>query len=226
MAAEPVMIQVSANQRQGRIEPMLYGQFIEHLGSCINGGIFDPGSPLADESGFRRDVMAKVRELNPPMLRWPGGTFTKIYHLDQTYTWQDALAVASWLNAMQRHSEIIGFATWAQMVNVIAPIQADKNGSIRQTVFHPLALFAKHSRNWNVPVRCDSPLLADRKLPALDVVASVADQDGSLAVFIVNRHPSQAIVRFLKLSQRPSRHASTIWLGLIHSSSSQRRSNS
>jgi alpha-N-arabinofuranosidase len=126
---------------------------------------------------------------------WAGGQGgrEKNWNLDQTYTWQDALAVASWLNAMQRHSEIIGFATWAQMVNIIAPIQADKDGSIRQTVFHPLALFAKHSRTWNVAVRCDSPPLADRKLPALDVAASAADQGGGLTVSIVNRHPTQPV---------------------------------
>lgn len=68
-----------------RVEPALYGQFIEHLGRCIDGGLFEPGSPLSDTNGFRRDVLEKVRELNPPLLRWPGGTYTKIYH------WQDGV---------------------------------------------------------------------------------------------------------------------------------------
>lgn len=49
------------------------------------------------------------------------------------------LILASWLNAMQRHAGCIGLATWAQLVNVIAPIQADHHGSVRQTIFHVLA---------------------------------------------------------------------------------------
>ena len=88
-AAEPATITVHADQSLGRIEPLLYGQFIEHLGRCINGGVFEPGSPLADKDGFRRDVLEKVRELSPPLLRWPGGTFTKIYH------WQDGIGAKS-----------------------------------------------------------------------------------------------------------------------------------
>jgi alpha-N-arabinofuranosidase len=85
LTALPATITVDADRRSGRIEPLLYGQFIEHLGRCVNGGIFELGSPLADTNGFRRDVLEKVRELNPPLLRWPGGTFTKIYH------WQDGV---------------------------------------------------------------------------------------------------------------------------------------
>ncbi len=437
-AAEVATITVQADQRLGRIEPLLYGQFIEHLGRCINGGIFEPGSPLADENGFRRDVLEKVRELNPPLLRWPGGTFTKIYHwqdgigakaerrsrpnliwggvednlfgtdefirycraigaepylsvnmgtgtaeeaanwveycngtgntyyanlrrkhgfaepfavkfwglgneeeaepdcghlqdpadyakaawqyaklmklqdpsirlivagvsgnpnwnttvlkslspvadylsvhwyfgtkdysgllarvaafdrqlgdyetflgtfpekpvdfshwyrfpprqgpvrlaidewglwnggqtgranlwgLEQTYTWQDALGVASWLNAMQRHANIIGFASWAQLVNVIAPIQTSPTQSIRQTVFHPLALYAKYCGNWSVAARCESPLLdADRidsALPALDVSATFHDQRRTLVLTVVNRHPNQPVIARLVLN--------------------------
>lgn len=63
-AANPALLRVQADQRLGRIEPLLYGQFVEHLGRCVNGGLFEPGSPLADTNGFRRDALAKVRELH------------------------------------------------------------------------------------------------------------------------------------------------------------------
>lgn len=420
--ADTASITVQVDRGLGRIEPGLYGQFIEFLGGCIDGGIFEPGSGLSDTNGFRRDVLEKVRELNPPILRWPGGTFTKIYHwqdgvgpragrrarpnliwggevdnlfgtdefirycraigaepyisvnmgtgsaeeaanwveycngtgttyyaemrrrngspephrvtywglgneeeaepdcgrlqdpkqyakeawqfaklmklqdpsiklivagvgnstnwnttvldslhpvadyisahwylrakddagllgsvanfdrqmadwtaflgrypaepkgfshwyrfpprqgpvrlaidewglwqggtsrtnlwgLNQTYTWADALAVASWLNAMQRHAETIGFATWAQLVNVIAPLLAGPDGSVRQTVFHPLALYAKHCTGRSVAASCESPPLDGSPLPALDVAAAVRD-DGSLVLAVVNRHPT------------------------------------
>ena len=42
----------------GSISPLLFGGFAEHMGRCIYGGLYDPGSPQADERGFRRDVAA------------------------------------------------------------------------------------------------------------------------------------------------------------------------
>ena len=53
----------------GRIDPRIYGSFIEHLGRAVYGGIYEPGHPLADEQGFRTDVMQKVRELGVPVVR-------------------------------------------------------------------------------------------------------------------------------------------------------------
>ena len=60
--------------------PMLFGGFLEHFDHQIYGGVFDPGSPLADKNGFRRDVMAALKELKVPVLRWPGGCFASGYH--------------------------------------------------------------------------------------------------------------------------------------------------
>ena len=45
----------------GRIDPRIYGSFIEHLGRAVYGGIYEPGHPTADKNGFRRDVMEMVR---------------------------------------------------------------------------------------------------------------------------------------------------------------------
>jgi len=67
------------------LSPLIFGQFIEFLGRGIEGGVFDPGSALADADGFRRDVLEKVDGLKPPILRFPGGTYTKIYH------WRDGI---------------------------------------------------------------------------------------------------------------------------------------
>ncbi|HXA49052.1 MAG TPA: hypothetical protein VNV86_02040, partial [Candidatus Acidoferrum sp.] len=60
----------------GDIDPKIYGNFIEHLGRCIDGGIFEEKSPLADSNGFRKDVLAAVKQLNVTQLRWPGGNFS------------------------------------------------------------------------------------------------------------------------------------------------------
>ena len=47
----------------GATDPRLFGAFVEHLGRCVYGGIYEPGHPTADERGFRRDVLELVREL-------------------------------------------------------------------------------------------------------------------------------------------------------------------
>jgi alpha-N-arabinofuranosidase len=69
----------------GKTDPRLFGAFIEHLGRCVYGGIFEPGHPTADAKGFRQDVMALVRELAPTIMRYPGGNFVS------GYDWEDGV---------------------------------------------------------------------------------------------------------------------------------------
>jgi alpha-N-arabinofuranosidase len=69
----------------GEADPRLFGSFVEHLGRCVYGGIYEPDHPAADERGFRTDVLELVRELNIPVVRWPGGNFVSGYH------WQDGV---------------------------------------------------------------------------------------------------------------------------------------
>ncbi|MBQ4050497.1 MAG: alpha-N-arabinofuranosidase [Oscillospiraceae bacterium] len=61
-------------------DPMLYGHFLEHFHRQIYGGIFDPGSPLSDEDGFRTDVMEALKKIRTPIIRWPGGCFVSSYN--------------------------------------------------------------------------------------------------------------------------------------------------
>jgi alpha-L-arabinofuranosidase len=69
----------------GTTDRRLFGAFIEHLGRCVYGGIFEPGHPSADKKGFRQDVMALVRELAPTIMRYPGGNFVS------GYNWEDGV---------------------------------------------------------------------------------------------------------------------------------------
>lgn len=68
-----------------KIDNRIYGSFIENLGRCIYGGIYDPLDPTADEQGFRCDVIQLVKELNVPLVRLPGGNFIA------TYVWEDGV---------------------------------------------------------------------------------------------------------------------------------------
>ncbi len=81
-------VTVDLNQRIGHISPYIYGQYLEHVqreDECIYPSIWDDNSPLADESGLRRDVIAAARELGLPVVRWPGGCFADVYH------WEDGI---------------------------------------------------------------------------------------------------------------------------------------
>ena len=57
------------------IDERIYGSFVEHMGRCVYGGIYEPGSPFADENGFRQDVLELVKELGVSIVRYPGGNF-------------------------------------------------------------------------------------------------------------------------------------------------------
>ena len=61
-------------------DPMIYGHFLEHFHRQIYGGVFEPGSPLSDEDGFRKDVLEALRKIRTPIIRWPGGCFVSSYN--------------------------------------------------------------------------------------------------------------------------------------------------
>jgi alpha-N-arabinofuranosidase len=83
------------------VDRRIFGNFIEHLGRCIYGGVFDEGSPLSDARGFRRDVLDAARPLRVPLLRWPGGNFVSGYH------WLDGVGPPS---ERPRRSELAWYA--------------------------------------------------------------------------------------------------------------------
>jgi len=78
-------VRIDVEQMVGEVSPLIFGQFIEHIGRAIYGGVYEPGNPLSDAEGYRMDVIEKIRELNTPILRWPGGNFSSAYH------WEDGV---------------------------------------------------------------------------------------------------------------------------------------
>ena len=77
---------VRADQPQGTINRNIYGQFAEHLGRMIYGGIWvGEDSPIPNTRGIRNDIVAALKRLNVPVLRWPGGCFADEYH------WRDGI---------------------------------------------------------------------------------------------------------------------------------------
>jgi alpha-N-arabinofuranosidase len=78
-------IKVDPERTLGDIDANIFGGFVEHLGRCVYGGIYDAESPLADENGLRSDVRAAIERLAPTLIRYPGGNFAS------GYRWRDGI---------------------------------------------------------------------------------------------------------------------------------------
>jgi len=85
VGAQNAKIKIDIDRTIGQIDPNLYSNFVEHLGRCVYGGIYEPGSPLSDTNGFRKDVLEAVKGLNVALVRYPGGNFVS------NYNWMDAV---------------------------------------------------------------------------------------------------------------------------------------
>jgi alpha-N-arabinofuranosidase len=79
-SALKVELSVDLSSEPLEYNQMIFGQFLEHFHRQIYGGIYEPGSKLSDEQGFRKDVIDALRELKVPVVRYPGGCFVSTYH--------------------------------------------------------------------------------------------------------------------------------------------------
>ncbi|MCB9259003.1 MAG: alpha-N-arabinofuranosidase [Ignavibacteriales bacterium] len=80
--------QITINLDSGNvvIDKNIYGHFAEHLGNCIYGGFWvGEDSKIPNTRGIRNDVIEAMKEINPPVIRWPGGCFADYYH------WKDGI---------------------------------------------------------------------------------------------------------------------------------------
>jgi alpha-L-arabinofuranosidase len=65
---------------RGDFDRRLFGAFLEHLGRAVYTGVYEPGSKLSDKRGFRTDTLREVKDLNVPIIRYPGGNFVSGYN--------------------------------------------------------------------------------------------------------------------------------------------------
>ena len=81
IAAEKVELSVDASRAGAKIDRNIFGQFAEHLGHGIYQGIWvGPDSTIPNTRGIRNDVVAALKALKVPNVRWPGGCFADEYH--------------------------------------------------------------------------------------------------------------------------------------------------
>ncbi|MGB7769562.1 MAG: alpha-N-arabinofuranosidase [Verrucomicrobiia bacterium] len=75
------LLVIHADQGGDTISRNLYGQFSEDLGHCIYGGIWvGVESPIPNTRGIRNDIIAALKKIEVPVLRWPGGCYADDYH--------------------------------------------------------------------------------------------------------------------------------------------------
>jgi alpha-N-arabinofuranosidase len=78
-------VHLHTEHRIARVDERIFGGFLEHMGRAVYEGVFDPGSPLSDERGFRLDVLDALAPLRMPVVRYPGGNFVS------SYDWRDGV---------------------------------------------------------------------------------------------------------------------------------------
>lgn len=79
-------VKINSSRVDGKISKYIYGQFAEHLGRCIYEGLYvGDDSDIPNTNGMRNDVVSALKELEIPVLRWPGGCFADDYH------WRDGI---------------------------------------------------------------------------------------------------------------------------------------
>jgi len=100
------------------VDLRIYGSFVEHLGRCIYGGIYEPSHPTADAKGFREDVKAIVKEMGTSFIRYPGGNFVS------GYDWENGIGDSrpkrlelAWKSIETNEVGIHEFVYWANEVN-------------------------------------------------------------------------------------------------------------
>jgi alpha-L-arabinofuranosidase len=79
-ARGPARAVINRARYRAEMDRRLLGAFLEHLGRAIYTGVYEPGSALADARGFRADVIAEIKQLDVPIMRYPGGNFVSGYN--------------------------------------------------------------------------------------------------------------------------------------------------
>ena len=80
-ATDRITLAVDASKTGAKIDRNIFGQFAEHLGHGIYEGVWvGPDSPIPNTRGIRNDVVAALKALKVPNVRWPGGCFADEYH--------------------------------------------------------------------------------------------------------------------------------------------------
>lgn len=169
MTAQDVQITLHPKDAKTEIPKEIYGQFSEHLGRCIYGGIWvGKDSEIPNIEGYRKDVFEAMKDLEIPVMRWPGGCFADEYHWmdgigpqenrprmvntnwggtveDNSFGTHEFLNLCEMLNIQPYISANVGSGTVEEMAKWVEYMNSDTNSTMAQ-------LRRKNGREkpWNV----------------------------------------------------------------------------
>jgi alpha-L-arabinofuranosidase len=153
----------------------------------------------------------------------------RIGGVEERYNLTDALAIATYLNGFLRHCKQVRIANLAQLVNAIAPIFTRRDGLFLQTIYHPLRLYAEHTREIALDVAVDSPThalapgeeeggwgrvhhVADLgPFAMLDATATCDASGAGLTLAVVNRDRDHAHRASIELAEAAVKDDVTVW---------------
>lgn len=196
------------------ISKNIYGHFAERLGRCIYGGLYvGDSSEIPNTNGLHNDIIAALKELKTPNLRWPGGCFANTYH------WKDGIGpqeyrptiVNTWWGGVTKNNsfgthdflnlcEILGaepylsgnvgsvqvleLANLAQIVNVLqAVILTEEEKMILTPTYDVMRMYNVHQDAQLLPVSFESPKYTFDE-ESLPAITASASQDKNKAVNI------------------------------------------
>jgi hypothetical protein len=151
-----------------RTDDRLFSSFLEHLGRAIYSGIYEPGHPEADENGFRKDVLALVRELHVDSVRYPGGNFLS------GYDWKDGIGPKeqrprrldlAWKTIESNQFGIDEFYDWSCKAGTKIMARRRKQASLSNTAIFPAGLtgaICVQKTGTKIPCALSSGVLAMR----------------------------------------------------------------
>jgi alpha-N-arabinofuranosidase len=130
----------------GELDRRLFGSFVEHMGRCVYGGIFEPGHPDADEQGLRTDVIELTKEMGVSVVRYPGGNFVS------GYRWEDGVGPVAdrptrldlaWRSIETNQFGLHEFMDWTQKTGA-EPMMAVNLGTLGVQEAADLVEYANH----------------------------------------------------------------------------------
>ena len=128
------------------VDRRLFGSFVEHMGRCVYGGIYEPDHPSADADGLRQDVLELVREMGVSLVRYPGGNFVS------GYNWEDGVGPPedrptrldlAWRSIETNRFGLNEFASWARRAD-LEPMLAVNLGTRAVDAARSLVEYCNH----------------------------------------------------------------------------------